>query len=167
MASNTKKAGIAVITAALISSVVAFTAPFEGKRNVAYWDPFGHVWTVCYGETKNVHKGDHYTDDQCLQKLALRIGTDFGPPVDEALSHRIPLKPVPDKVRVAFIDFTYNLGVGAFNKSSIVRKWNAGDSAGACHALRLYNKAGGQVLKGLETRRKAEEKLCLEGVAGK
>lgn len=34
----------------------------------------------------------------------------------------------------------------------------------ACHALRLYNRAGGKVVRGLDDRRRAEEKFCLEGL---
>jgi len=46
----------------------------------------------------------------------------------------------------------------------MARKANAGDLRGACDALLLWNKAGGQVVRGLDRRRQAERALCLRGV---
>jgi GH24 family phage-related lysozyme (muramidase) len=61
----------------------------------------------------------------------------------------------------AFLSLAYNIGPGAFAKSSALRKFNAGDKAGAADAILLWNKAGGRVMKGLDRRRAAERKLFL------
>ena len=58
----------------------------------------------------------------------------------------------------------YNIGPGAFAKSSALRKFNAGDKAGAANAILLCNKAGGKVLGGLVRRREAERALFLSPV---
>ena len=60
----------------------------------------------------------------------------------------------------AFTSLAFNIGVSAFCRSSIARKANAGDMAGACKAIGLYVYAGGRVVKGLVNRRKAEIELC-------
>ena len=48
----------------------------------------------------------------------------------------------------ALVSLAYNIGAGALAGSSIIRKLKAGDKLGAANAFRLYNKSGGQVLKG-------------------
>jgi hypothetical protein len=64
----------------------------------------------------------------------------------------------------AFLSLAYNIGPGAFKKSSALRLFNAGDKAGAAKALLMWNKAGGKVLAGLTRRREAEKKLFLTPV---
>jgi GH24 family phage-related lysozyme (muramidase) len=56
----------------------------------------------------------------------------------------------------ALVSIAFNIGGGAFAKSTLVRKLNAGDRAGAANAFLSWNKAGGRVIDGLTTRRKAE-----------
>lgn len=64
----------------------------------------------------------------------------------------------------ALISFTYNLGIGNFKNSTLLRKVNAGDFTGAAAEFGRWNKAGGKVLAGLTKRRKAE-RLLFEGNA--
>lgn len=71
---------------------------------------------------------------------------------------------VPDKPYVAFLSLSYNIGTGAFCRSSVARYANSADYRRACDAISLYNKAGGRVVKGLVNRRADERKLCLEGL---
>ena len=59
---------------------------------------------------------------------------------------------------------TYNIGVGAFCRSTARRRLNAGNVRGACDAATWFNKAGGRKIPGLVNRRTAEHKLCLEGL---
>ena len=69
--------------------------------------------------------------------------------------------PINENEWGAFLSLAYNIGPGAFAKSSALRKFNAGDKAGAANAILLWNKAGGKVLKGLVRRRVAERDLFL------
>lgn len=62
----------------------------------------------------------------------------------------------------AIISFTYNLGIGNFANSTLLKKLNAGDVTGAAAEFGRWNKAGGKVLAGLTKRRKAE-RLLFEG----
>lgn len=156
------KAGAVGAAAGVLALFITLAQPFEGKRNTAYWDPYGKVWTVCFGETKGVKKGDHYTDEQCDKMLVDRMQRDFDPWVMAALT----VRPVPDKARAAFNDLAYNIGVGAFTKSTVAKLWNKSQFEASCKAMLRFNRAGGKVLKGLTRRREAEVKMCLEGVRG-
>ncbi|MCP6769773.1 glycoside hydrolase family protein, partial [Klebsiella pneumoniae] len=60
---------------------------------------------------------------------------------------------IPDGAYAAFLSLDYNIGTGAFCKSSVRAKANAGDLKGACDAILLYRKAHGIVLPGLVKRR--------------
>ena len=65
----------------------------------------------------------------------------------------------------AMLSLAYNIGPGAFKKSTCLRRFNAGDDAGASEALTWFNKAGGKVLRGLVSRREAERDLFMNGQA--
>ncbi|TIO39692.1 MAG: lysozyme, partial [Mesorhizobium sp.] len=71
---------------------------------------------------------------------------------------------IPDNAYAAFLSASYNIGTGAFCKSSMARRANAGDIRGACDALLAWDKAGGFRLPGLTKRRAKERELCLRGI---
>jgi lysozyme len=77
---------------------------------------------------------------------------------------RVPLN---EGERLAYTDFTFNVGVDAFAKSTALRKLNAGDRAGACAEMLRWNKGTVKgklvVLPGLDRRRKAENLACVSG----
>ena len=66
--------------------------------------------------------------------------------------------------REAVISFIYNVGAGAFNRSTLRKKLSKGDYKGASNEFLRWNKAGGKELKGLTKRRKAEKELFLKPV---
>lgn len=156
-----RKAKGAVLAAAVAAAAAAFVAPWEGLYTKPYRDMVG-VLTVCYGETEGVKASDRYTPAQCRKMLAEKlpryyseISACWGPEVEKRLTNNM---------RIAFTSGAYNFGSGAFCKSSMVRALKAGNRRKACDALLLYNRAGGRVVRGLVNRRKAERKLCLEGI---
>lgn len=57
------------------------------------------------------------------------------------------------------VSFSFNLGLGTLQRSTIRQALLRGDKVTAMQSLRKYNKAGGKVLKGLDNRRKDEEAL--------
>lgn len=149
-------------TAAVMAATAAFVAPWEGLFTKPYRDIVGVV-TVCYGETEGVKMTDApRTPQQCRDMLAAKLPRYYGE-IAECWGPEVEAK-LTDNMRVAFTSGAYNFGSGAFCRSSMVRLLKAGDLRGACHALRLYNRAGGRVVRGLDNRRRAEEKLCLEGL---
>lgn len=152
--SRLRKSGIA---AALAVSVVGGA---EGLRHVAYPDPatLGPPWTICFGHTGEVHPGDRKSLAEC-KVILLRDLEKFATGVEACIK-----RPMSDGTEVAFVSFSYNVGTGAFCKSSVARLYNAGEGRAACDALMRFNRAAGHVMAGLTTRRKKERALCLEGL---
>lgn len=148
-------------SAAALAVAVTLIGDFEGKRNQAYRDVVG-VWTLCYGETRGVHRGDTATDGQCDAMLAKAI-VEFEAGLDKCL-----ISDVPIKAKIAFVSWAYNVGVGAACKSTLVRLANAGDLKGACEQLPRWNKGtiNGKrtVIRGLTKRRITERDLCLSAI---
>jgi lysozyme len=97
----------------------------EGKRNKAYVDSVG-VLTIGYGHTgPDVHAGLVWTDEQVEAAFARDLER-FEAAVNEAVK-----VPIPQHAFDALVSFAYNVGVGAFKSSTLVRVLNAGDTAGA------------------------------------
>lgn len=146
------------LTAAVVAAAVAFIAPWEGTRLEPYRDIAG-VWTVCNGETRVEMR--RYTKAECDAMLRDAVNGTYG---------RAVLKAVPALARrpnqlVASISLSYNIGTDAFGRSTVARRFNAGDWKGGCDAFRMWNRAGGRVVQGLVNRREAERKLCLTGLS--
>ncbi len=64
----------------------------------------------------------------------------------------------------ALVSFVFNIGCGAFVKSTLLRKLNNGDKEGAAAEFGRWNKAGGKEIKGITTRREKEMVLFISGV---
>lgn len=149
------KAASGVIGAALLIAA-PFIAGWEGKRNDPYRDIVG-VWTVCFGETRvNMRR---YSDAECLNMLERETG-DFA---NQVLQCTPSLQSRPYQLAAA-TSLAYNVGVGAYCRSTADRQFDAGNWRGGCDAILRWNKAGGRVVQGLVNRRKAERQLCLTGL---
>lgn len=127
----------------------------EGIRYVPYADPGNGTLTVCYGHTgPDIVPGKRYSQAEC-DELLKKDTAIAAQAVD-----RLVKVPVSKYQRAALIDFAYNVGPGNLAKSTLLRKLNAGDRAGACQEISRWNRAGGRILKGLTTRREIERALC-------
>lgn len=146
---------VAVAGASAITIATVLVGFFEGKKNDAYLDVVG-VPTICYGETKNVRLGDYKTDKECEAMLHSELQKTMQT-VDKLV--QAPLK---ETQRAALASFVYNVGEGAFARSTLLKKLNQGDVVGACKELDKWVYAGGRKLKGLMTRREVEKWLCLQ-----
>lgn len=81
-------------------------------------------------------------------------------------------KDVSSKVKVvindnqfaALVSFVYNVGIGAFNSSTLLKRLNAGEFQKAADEFLKWDHAGGVVVKGLTRRRQAERALFLHPV---
>ena len=140
--------------AGAMAIALAAVAGFEGFARTTYPD-VGGVPTYCYGETQGAEWGKTYSKEQCDEQLSRRL-VEFNRGVDSCVTAALP-----DTRRAAFVSLAYNIGVGAFCKSTVVRRINAGDVAGACDAMLMWNKVNGIVWRGLSERRKQERELCL------
>lgn len=139
---------VAIVTSMLVVS--------EGVRQVAYRDPVG-IPTVCIGETLNVKMGDRHTLAECKDMLATRLVRDFGPAVDRCVK-----APMSTERKAALVSFAYNVGAGAFCKSTLVKRLNRNDP-NACDELLKWTRAAGIQLPGLVKRRKEERTMCMRG----
>lgn len=146
---------------------VALIKEFEGFRARAYLCPAG-VPTIGYGTTKGVTHEDVRNGRAVSRDLAdsylRRDLAQFEAGVLR-LCARTPTQPQFD----AMVSLAYNIGLGGFERSTVLRAHNAGDGMAAARAFGLWNKSrvGGvlQVLPGLTRRRAAEAALYLTPAA--
>lgn len=126
----------------------------EGVVLSAYKDSVG-ILTIGVGHTSaagppTVYKGMKITAAQADEILSRDLAI-FEKGVSQAV--KVPLS---QNEFDALVSFAFNVGVGAFQKSTLVKELNKGNRYGAANELLRWNKAGGKVLKGLTNRRKAE-----------
>lgn len=152
--------GLIAGSAALTALATGLIGDFEGLSLREYQDIVG-VRTICYGETLNVKKGEVRTLDECKSGLARNIAV-YEVALDECLTF-----PVPGKMKVALVSWAYNVGVSAACGSTLVKLANGGNLMQACDQLLRWDKAGGNTIGGLTTRRAAERELCVAGIADK
>jgi GH24 family phage-related lysozyme (muramidase) len=128
---------------------------FEGCRLQAYADPGsddGHPWTIGWGSTgPGIAKGVVWTQQQADDRFAADLAK-FAAKVRDVLGGAKTTGPQFD----AMVSLAYNIGVGAFSKSTVLRKHRAGDYPGAQAAFAMWNKNDGAVMAGLTRRRAAE-----------
>lgn len=133
---------------------------FEGFRSKPYICPAGYP-TIGYG---TVYKpdGSKVTMDhppiskaQADEWLMSELRGNYAAGV-LAASPQLIAHP---HVLAAMVDFAYNLGVGRYRASTLRKRVEARDWAGAAEQLRRWTRGGGVVLPGLVRRREAEIKL--------
>lgn len=146
--------------AATGSVVLALAVPFvaheEGLRTSAYLDSVG-VATICYGETYGVKLGDTKTKEECDALFYTRLGA-YSVAVNAAIV--VPLSP---ETHAAFTSWAYNVGLGAMQKSTLVKRANENDLQSACNELLRWKFAGGKPI--LAKRRERERQLCMKGLS--
>jgi lysozyme len=125
---------------------------FEGLRLVAYLDAVG-VWTIGYGCTTDVAPGMKITQAQADDRLKKDVEGA------EACVNREVRVDLTQGEFDALVSFVFNLGCGAFKRSTLLELLNKNDKDAAAYEFRRWDKAGGQVLAGLTRRRYAEAKL--------
>ncbi|MFJ5536015.1 lysozyme [Vreelandella titanicae] len=144
-------------TAGALSIATAVVSYYEGYQPTAYRDPVG-LPTICFGHTTTARMGQTLSQERCTQLLQADLGHAFS-----AVDRRAQVD-LPPPTRAALASFVYNVGEGAFARSTLLRKLNAGDLRGACHELSRWVYAGGRKLNGLVKRRATERELCLKGI---
>lgn len=126
---------------------------FEGLRLTAYRCSAG-VLTIGYGSTgKHVQEDSRITKEQA-DALLLKDLERFERGVEELVKVDLAQEEFD-----ALVALTFNIGLGNFKTSTLLRKLNAGDYASAALEFIRWNKAGGKTLPGLTRRREAESRL--------
>ncbi len=80
---------------------------------------------------------------------------------EEGVLKLVNSKPITQGQFDAMVMLSFNIGVGAFSKSSVIKKFLAGDIQGSADSFLLWNKGGGKVLPGLVRRRNREREIFL------
>lgn len=137
---------------------IALIKHFESLRLNAYQDSVG-VWTIGYGHTEGVARGQSISAHQAEVILSTDIER-----FEDACTPMMP-EGANENEFSACVAFAFNVGVRAFATSTLLKKFKAGDTDGAAAEFPRWNKAGGQPLAGLTSRRMAERTLFLAPVA--
>ncbi|RHJ74417.1 lysozyme [Parabacteroides sp. AM08-6] len=125
---------------------------FESLRLEAYRCPAG-VWTIGYGHTAGVRRGD-VIDEQRAEYLLAEDLKKFEDVVNRECPH------VNQNQFDALVSFTFNVGSGNFQKSTLLKCVKANpDNVNIRYEFSRWNKSKGMVLAGLIRRRKAEADL--------
>jgi lysozyme len=126
----------------------------EGYQQTAYRPLPGDVPTLGFGETHNIRMGETTTPTRALQTL---LGSETQTEAGIKACIGVPLTQYEFD---AYTSLAYNIGVSAFCQSTAARRINAGDYAGGCDAILLFNKFKGQTVAGLTARRQRERAMC-------
>lgn len=138
-------------------SLETFEESFEGRRHEAYQDSKG-VWTIGVGHTgPEVKPGLVWTDEQIDAAWA----SDNKWAQDTV--NRMVLVRLTQDENDALVDLVFNIGIGNFDASTLLRELNAGDVRGAAAQFDLWDHCSGVVLAGLLRRRQAETALFEQG----
>ena len=130
---------------------------FEGCRLRAYQDAAG-VWTIGYGHTRDVRRGDQITQFTAEEYLRMDIAECVAQIDTLGLELTLPQLD-------ALVSFVFNLGIGRLRRSTLLRYIREGRSADAIKKqFRAWVYAGKppRKLKGLVTRREWEANRFFE-----
>jgi lysozyme len=141
-----------------ITRAVNLIKKWEGLSLKAYLCS-AKVWTIGFGSTgAHVKPGMTIT----LQEAEELLKKDLQRFVNALDKHKLELN---NNQYCACISLMFNIGIAAFNNSTLLKKLKAKDYKGAAEGFLKWNKVKGTVLKGLTNRREDERKLFLEPMA--
>jgi len=147
-----KRSAIAGIV--LSASALVGIAVHEGYSDTPIIPVPGDVPTVGFGRTQNVQPGKTTVQRELIALLADMEGRKAA--IDACVT-----VPLHQYELSAYMSLTYNIGTRAFCGSTLVKKLNAGDYAGACLEILRWDRFKGQPMRGLTLRRQAEYRQCI------
>ena len=137
---------------------------WEGLRLEAYPDPAtgGDPWTIGYGHTgPDTAEGVVITQEQADALMAHDLAR-----FEEGVAAELGDAPVTQGQFDAMVSLSYNIGLGNFRKSSVLRDHLAGNYQMAADAFLLWNKAAGREMDGLTRRREGEAQAYIDDSPG-
>jgi lysozyme len=154
----------AIILLLLISKRVSaekLIAKFEGLRLKAYQDN-GGIWTIGYGSTKDPYTGVPVRQGQTISKATALDWLQKDIAQRQVAIRKLVKVPITSNQLAAITSLAYNIGLGAFQRSTLLRLLNqkAPITEIADQFLR-WNKVNGKEIKGLTNRRILERELFL------
>lgn len=126
---------------------------FEGKKLESYMDSKGK-WAIGYGQTgRHIGPGLRITDHEAeiMLKNALQ---DLQEKVTDLINVQLNQSQFD-----ALVCFTYNVGIGAFSTSTLLKELNKGNFDEAANQLLRWSNSEGSFSRGLHNRRLAEYQL--------
>ena len=127
---------------------------YEGLRLTVYKDSAGKP-TIGYGHL--IKPGENFSTGISAKKAELMLANDLLATEDSV--QRLVNLPLTQGQFDALVSLVFNIGAGQLQKSTLLRKLDTGDLAGAAEEFLRWNKAGGKVVEGLRRRRIAEKKM--------
>lgn len=162
--SGTRGPLAAIVGTIAATSLFATIPEDEGYKLAAYRDIAG-IPTICFGDTKDVRMGMRETPEGCMRRLEAQLIAHAKPVMD--CSPRLK-EPGRDNQRAAAVSLAYNIGVGAYCRSTVDKRFDVANWRGGCDAILRFNKVrvGGVLrpVRGLTLRRQRERELCLKGL---
>ena len=136
---------------------------WEGLRLEAYPDPAtgGDPRTIGYGHTGNVAPDSTITQEQADALLSQDLAR-----FEAGVSAGLGDAPVTQGQFDAMVSLSYNIGLGNFRKSSVLRDHLAGNYQMAADAFLLWNRAAGREMDGLTRRREGEAQVYIDDSPG-
>lgn len=130
---------------------------FEGYSSKAYPDPAtgGAPWTIGYGTTNGVKPGMVITAEKAEKMLRDDVAK-----FESGVSSLVTA-PTTQGQFDAMVSLAYNIGLGNFGKSTLLKKHNARCYTCAADQFRVWNRANGKVMNGLTKRRAAERQVYM------
>lgn len=134
---------------------------FEGFRSKPYLCPAG-IPTIGYGSTRYANGfAVSLKDAPITEQVAGDIMRATLTTYEDAV-YRYVTVPLNQNQFDALVDFAYNAGAQNLRTSTLLKKLNAGDAAGASNEFGKWVNGGGKKLSGLVARREAERQLFLK-----
>lgn len=137
---------------------------WEGLKLTAYPDPGsrnGEPWTIGFGHVSDghmkVYRGLTITPAQAEAALEYDLNETA------AAVESLVMVDLTDNQFGALVSFAFNVGIGAFKKSTLLKKLNRGDYAAVPGELAKWKFNDGKVMQGLINRRAAEAGLWAKG----
>jgi len=127
---------------------------FEGYSPLRYRDSAG-LWTIGVGHL--IRPGERFEEPLLGDAAEALFVKDLEPKV-AAVNARVSI-PLYRGQFDAAVSLVYNIGEGAFAKSTALKKINAARHDEVPGQIKRWNKAGGKVVRGLECLREAEAEL--------
>lgn len=128
---------------------------WEQLRLKAYLPTPNDRWTIGWGHTSTARPGMVITEEEAQDLFRRDVSW-----AEAEVNNYVKVALTQNQFD-ALVSFVFNVGAGAWRKSTMLRKLNAGDYDGAAQEFPRWNKQKGKVLKGLVRRRQHEMELFL------
>lgn len=180
MSLKTKAIQAAVCSVASVLAIVftidsELTVSENGLRHIANEEgcrlkPYqcsANVWTVGLGHTQGVTQNTKLTEQQVAEYFVKDIAA-----AERVVNKHLSQTPTQGEYDM-MVSFVYNLGAGNFTRSTLLKKFNQGDRAGACNEYPRWVFVNGKDCRlkqsncaGIAKRRSIERDVCLNGWGG-